>query len=165
MHRTRTRALLCCETVGHRVRVRAGDRGIRPTGSVALVRSTALSGRRQRSPRVAAGRACSPASAVSAVSRSAASVRFTPARAATLSPRRAPLWPALPPPIPQRRPARCCMRPPPAPGAAARALVEMPHDTPSTSLATNRADRRRRQGLRRPRAALTPSPIGACDVV
>jgi len=71
---------------------------------LAASRSPALSLRKLRSSREAAGRACSPASAVSAASRSAASVRFTPTRAPSLSPRRAPLWPALPTPTPQRRP-------------------------------------------------------------
>ena len=42
------------------------------------------------------------------------------------------------------------MRPTPVHGAAARAVVGMTHVTPSTLLSTNRADRRRRQGLRHP---------------
>jgi hypothetical protein len=100
----------------HTVRAAHAERGLRPTRSVAASRSRALSRRQRRSlpggrrPRVLA------ASGVSAAPRIAASVRFTPSRAASLSPRRAPLWPALPPPAPQRRPARYCMRPGPPTG-------------------------------------------------
>ncbi len=118
MHRTRTRVLLCCETLVHGAQVRAGDRGIRLLVRRGLTvhhptpRKTSIiaSG---RGPRVLA------ASGVSAASRSAASVRFTPSRAPSLSPRRASLWPALPPPNPQRRPARCGVGPPHIHGAVA----------------------------------------------
>jgi hypothetical protein len=83
-----------------------------------------------RGPRVLA------ASGVSAASRSAASVRFTPTRAPSLSPRRASLWPALPPPNPQRRPARCGVRPPPTHARPDVIASTWPHITPS-SVATS----------------------------
>ena len=82
-------------------------------------------------------------------SRSAASVRFTPARTPSLSPRRAPLWPALPPPTRQRRPAPCCMGPPP--GAPSRAHRNAAHHSAGAAGA-NRVDRRPRQGPRHPTA-------------
>ncbi len=112
-------------------------------------------------PRAARARRLAPSARASL---RAASVRFTPSRAPSLSPRRAPLL------------ARRFPRPHPSAVWPAAPLAPAQHRGGSrsrrkcrTSLrrrrtATNRADRRRRQGLRHP-AALTPSPIGACGVV
>jgi len=74
-----------------RVRCRAAEASIRPTRSAALVRSTALSRLNNvpaEWPRALRARRLAPSALAS---RSTASVRFTPSRAASLSPRRAPL--------------------------------------------------------------------------
>ncbi len=108
-----------------------------------------------RSCRVAAGRACSPpvASARARLPRGERSL--PPPRPPRSSSPRSALAGASPA-QPPRRPARCCMRPPPAHRAAARARVEMPHITPS---APHRGESRRST------TASRPPPPGRLDPV
>jgi hypothetical protein len=88
---TRTCALLCCEMHVRRVQVRAADRGIMLVVRRGLTVHHPVPSR-TRPFRVPAGSACSPACAFCArVAPRGERVRFTPSRAASLSPCRAPL--------------------------------------------------------------------------
>lgn len=109
MHRTRTRALRCCEMLVHRVRSAPVIGGLGscsswPHGPPPCPVAN-FDPRECRGPRVLA------ASGVSAAERSAASVRFTPARAPSLSPRRAPLCRRFPHPPPSAGRPAAALRP------------------------------------------------------
>ena len=131
----------------HGVQVRAADREIRRTGSVALVRSATLSRGEQRVCRLAASRAARRLAPSARAGGKRKSVplpppcrrgtvsRFTPAGAAPAQP-------------PRRRPAAA--RGHRTPRRDRMCCVTMPHVTSSAPHATDRADRRRRQGLHHP---------------